>query len=154
MNSKLICFLLGMSLFALELRAENRLIVSSTTQKPAEPAVYALDLEFDSPLLPSSRLEIVFPAGYNVSGVTLAASDKLGGVLPVSLRGDTLMIDLRGISATLPPREPFEIKLAPLLNPIQPSTTERIVVMLKQGTREIERAESLSAAETNESNQQ
>ncbi|MDZ7346286.1 MAG: hypothetical protein ONA69_05755, partial [candidate division KSB1 bacterium] len=78
MKLNLICFLLGMSVFTLQLRAENRIIsVFSTTQKPAEPAVYELKVAFDSPILPTSRIEIVFPSGYNVSGVTLAASDRL-----------------------------------------------------------------------------
>ncbi|MDZ7314518.1 MAG: hypothetical protein ONB24_00190 [candidate division KSB1 bacterium] len=155
MKLNLICFLLGMSVFTLQLRAENRIIsVFSTTQKPAEPAVYELKVAFDSPILPTSRIEIVFPSGYNVSGVTLAASDRLGGVLPVSLRGDTLVIDIRGVSATLLPGEEFDIKLATLLNPIQQTAADKVVVMLKQGNQEIERAESLSAAENNESKKQ
>jgi len=78
-------------LFAATIYAQNP-GVSATSVEPSKPAAYIFEVIFDSELSPTSHIEIVFPAAFNLNNVVLAASERIDGMLSVSSKKNSLII--------------------------------------------------------------
>ncbi len=131
--------------------AENRVSVSATSISPAETAVYSIEASFDTPVSPTSHFEILFPPGYNTAAVSIVSSTTLDGTFTAEVENGVVIVRRQGASTVLDAGKPFDLKIAVIINPVQPLSTAGIILVLKQDEREIGRAESSAAIQLIES---
>ena len=140
--NKIKSFFAAMLLFALtaapEAVGQSSAKVHATTLEPARQAAYIFEFSFDSDVSPTSQLEIVFPAAFNLNNAVLAASEKLDGMLKVRNEKSSLIISRVKAQTPILAGEVVDIKVATILNPNVMTPDLDLKVIVRDGQREVE----------------
>lgn len=112
--------------------------VRATTLEPASQAAYIFELNFDSDVSPTSHIEIIFPPSFNLNGATMAASDKIDGMLSVKREKSSLIIQRIKAQTPIPAGDVVDLKVATILNPNEMRPDWEFRVIVHDGERDVE----------------
>jgi len=124
-------------LIANVVQGQSTLKVRATTVEPAQQAAYIFELSFDSDVSPTSQIEIIFPAAFNLNNAVLAASEKIDGMLTARAVKSSLVIKRVQARNPIKAGELVDIKVASILNPNVMDQDWSFKVVVREGQKEL-----------------
>lgn len=124
------CLLL---LFApsLLLAQADSLRVTALNPVAGEASLYTLEFTLSDTLHQDAEFEVTFPAGFDLSRVTIAGSKAVNGGFSVEVDGQTVLVKRKGRGAVKLPGERVDVMFSTVTNPGTPQTEQEIRVDIR-----------------------
>ena len=115
-KSKAIVFHFLIMFLSLPLFAQGTISVKPENTTPGKNTLYSLDFVLPDSLPPDGALSIVFPDGFNLSGVKISASNVIKGGFTTRVKGREIIIVRNGLGKTIAAGKRVDLKLAVVKN--------------------------------------
>lgn len=123
----------------------DSLQVKALNPEAGAASLYTLEFNLADTLYPDAQFEVAFPAGFDVSKVTIAGSKAINGGFAVKVEGQKVLVTRKGEGAVKLPGEKVDVMFAVITNPADPETNHQIHVSLKK-SQEATRTKELNGS--------
>lgn len=106
--------------------------VKALNSQAGAASLYSLDFTLADTLYPDAEFEVVFPAGFDVSKVTIAGSKAINGGFDVKVEGQKVLVQRKGRGSIKLPGEKVDVKFSTVTNPANPDSNHKINVTIKK----------------------
>jgi hypothetical protein len=125
--------------------SSDSVAVKALNPEAGAASLYALNFTLADSLYPDAEFEVTFPAGFDVSKVTIAGSKAINGGFAVKVEGQKVRVTRKGEGAVKLPGEKVDVMFAVVTNPANPETSHKINVAIKK-SQEAARVKELNGS--------
>ncbi len=110
------CFYFMLLISPALLFGQNTLSVIPGNATPGKRSLYSLAFTLPDSLPSDGAMSVVFPAGFDLSGVKIAASNAIKGGFTTRVEGNEIILVRNGLGETLKSGQKVDLKLAVVRN--------------------------------------
>ncbi|NIR50779.1 hypothetical protein GWO43_28220 [candidate division KSB1 bacterium] len=102
---------------AFQLFAQNAVAINPANSETSAASIYTLEFSLPDSLSSNGAISIVFPDGFDLSGVSIAASSRIKGGFSTFVKGQTVLVFRNGEGDVKQTGEKVDLMLSAVKNP-------------------------------------
>lgn len=106
-------------------------------------SIYKIEFRIEKPISPTAKLNVTFPAEFDLSELMIASSTTMNGGFDVEVNDQILTLKRSGLGREIKPNEKVDVKFAIVKNPLKPADNYRITVEIIEDERSVLKQEKI-----------